>query len=340
MPEKELTRMSEPFLEDPSDIGKDGEYMKRNKGTHPAVYVATLTTAIAILFIVLYVQQKQKTSASTDLKITIGTPGVSFHRTANWVVVRGLEQLGYEVTVMDQIPHRDMYPHFTGSDGQVPTVDMVTGSDLPYNHLPFLGPTQGKAPPAGFVPTVWEVIGSVNEATDIIMAVPPSATQKSVSDLTSVSATFTKELIGLDQDTCPACVTNGNALIASDLPGFTYKSHTSTEFMSAVKALEAKNTAFAAVWYVPTYLNAQVDLVRLDGDLAPFNRSSQGKTIIRNDRKSKLTPAALKFVTSAFVGNANIVKMDTWVNVDGMTAQAAADKWIAENKETFDMFFW
>ena len=38
--------------------------------------------------------------------LTVGTPGVSFHQVANWVIVRGLERLGYNVTVIDQLPHR------------------------------------------------------------------------------------------------------------------------------------------------------------------------------------------------------------------------------------------
>ena len=41
-----------------------------------------------------------------SLKLTVGTPGVSFHQVANWVVVRGLERLGYAVTVVDSMSHR------------------------------------------------------------------------------------------------------------------------------------------------------------------------------------------------------------------------------------------
>ena len=92
---------------------------------------------------------------------------------------------------------------------------------------------------------------------------------------------------------------------------------------------------------MPTYLNGALPgLVRLLGDVAPFDRTNQGKTLVRNDRLQKLTPAARKFLGAVFAGNTHIVQMDAWVNTGGLDPADAADRWIAENTATFDMYFW
>merc|ERR1712086_962946 len=121
-------------------------------------------------------------------------------------------ELGYNVTVVDQLPHRYMYPNFTGSSGFAATIDIVTGSDLPFNHIVYLGPTKYDPdqnppwqPPANWQPKDWSVIGTTNEATDIILA-SASHTVAKTSDLETVPASFSRQIVGLDQDTCPACV--------------------------------------------------------------------------------------------------------------------------------------
>jgi ABC-type proline/glycine betaine transport system substrate-binding protein len=270
------------------------------------------------------------TAGAADLTLTLGTPGVSFHQCANRLAVRGLERLGYTVTVVDQLPHRDMYPLFTGPNA---TVDAVTGADLPYNHAQWLEPAKDE----------FSVVGTMNEATDIIVSVTAGAGVAAVSELGAPPAGFVRVLVGLDENTCPACVTNGNALIAS-VPGmenYTYEAHNSSDLIATVGARAAAGEAFAVVWYVPTYLNGALPgLTRLAGDVAPFDQTNQGKTLVRNDRLDKLTPAAVQFLGAVFAGNAHIVEMDTWVNAGGLAPTEAADRWIAENADTFEMFSW
>lgn len=265
--------------------------------------------------------------------VTIGTPGVSFHQVANMLAVRGLEQLGYTVTIVDQLPHRDMYPMFTGANGTTISIDMVTGADLPYNHAEWLEPYISE----------YAAVGTMNEATDIIVSVTAGAGVTTVSELGNPPTGFIQTLIGLDEDTCPACVTNGNEIIAS-VPGmedYTYEAYNSSEFVKVVSAREAAGEAFAVVWYVPTYLNdALPSLSQLTGDVAPFNESNQGKTLVRYDSLHKFTPPALHFIGAVFAGNTNIVDMDVDVNEEGMSAAQAADLWISQHKDTFDMFFW
>ena len=270
-------------------------------------------------------------TGAADLTLTLGSPGVSFHQCANQLAVLGLEKLGYEVTVVDQLPHREMYPLFVGPNA---TIDAVTGADLPYNHARWLAPAKDE----------YSVIGTMNEATDIIVSVTPGAVGvAAVSDLGAPPSGFTRVLLGLDEDTCPACVTNGNALIAS-VPGmkdYTYEAHNSSDLVAAVDARTAAGEAFAVVWFVPTYLNGALPgLVRLQGDVAPFDQTNQGKTLVRNDRLDKLTPAARQFLGAVFAGNVHIVEMDSWVNANGLTPADAASRWVAENAGTFEMFFW
>lgn len=293
-----------------------------------------MITAIIAVMVPMAAADMQKPNRPPPSKaVTIGTPGVSFHQCANMLAVRGLEQLGYNVTIVDDLPHRDMYPMFTGANDTTISIDMVTGADLPYNHAEWLEPYTSE----------YAIVGTMNEATDIIVSASTGAGVTTVSDLGDPPAGFIQTLIGLDEDTCPACVTNGNEIIAS-VPGmenYTYESYNSTDFVKVVSAMEAAGDAFAVVWYVPTYLEAALpSLSKLTGDVAPFNETNQGKTIVRYDSIHKFTPPALHFIGAVFAGNTNIVLMDVDVNDNGMSPAEAADEWISQNQNMWDMFFW
>lgn len=263
-------------------------------------------------------------------RITFGTPGVSFHQVANWVAVRALERLGHEVTVVDNLPHPEMYPLFLGPNA---SIDFVTGSDLPFNHAPYIANGTDQ-----FV-----VVGTVNEATDIVVAASAAAGLTRVSDLAAPPAGLSPVVVGLDAVTCPACGRDATALIAATpaLRNFTYRGLAPFAFRDAVRAQAQRGERFVAVWYTPCWLNGELpELATLAQDAAPFNRSSQGKTLARLDRLAKLGVRGRAALGAVFVGNRNIVAMDTDVNVRNMTPAAAADAWIAQHPETFDSFFY
>lgn len=254
--------------------------------------------------------------------LVVGTPGVSFHRVANWVVVRALERLGFSVDVVDNMPHRDMYPIFVKGD-----IDLVTGSDLPFNHAPFLKEGEGD----------FSVVGTVNEATDIIVGVPSYTGLTQLSELAKADG-FTKELLSLDEDTCPQCVMMGKTL--ADSLGFTLREVTPAEFETEMVERMQKNEKFAVSWYLPSFLQVEVSgLTNLVGDVEPYVRHNIGKTIIRKDSLPKLDEQALAVLSAVFVGNDAISKMDVMVHKQNMTESQAADAWISENKAIFDSYF-
>ena len=240
-----------------------------------------------------------------------------------------------------------MYPMFTGSDpSRAATIDLVTGSDLPYNHLPYLGPSHydpkanppWSAPP-NWRPKTWSVVGTVNEATDIVVGAPSAASVSSVADLVSAPASFSRTLVGLDENTCPACVKNGELLARALGGAWTYTGYNSTAFVDAVKGkLAAGESEFAVVWFVPTYLNGLLKTLKaLDGTAPwPPTTANQGKVIVRNDRTGKLTEQARNFLGAVYIGNKHIVQMDSWAQES--TPKEAADKWIGQNPHIFDMF--
>jgi len=238
---------------------------------------------------------------------------------------------------------RYMYPNFTGSSGNFPDIDLVTGSDLPYNHIVYLGPTKYDPdvnppwhPPPNWKPSDWSVVGTVNEATDILLVSPSSSISKA-ADLASVPSSFSRAIIGLDQDTCPACVKNGESLARVLGGSWRYVPYNATAFIAAVKAKLNTTIDFVAVWFVPTHLNGELKgLNELDGAPWPKSTHNQGKIIIRNDRMYKLTAQARNFLGAAFVGNKNIVEMDA--QAQHMSPKEAADAWIKQNPEYLDMF--
>jgi hypothetical protein len=216
-----------------------------------------------------------------------------------------------------------MYPKFVAGE-----IDMVTGTDLPYNHAPWLWNHTDQ-----FV-----VMGTVNEATDIVLGVPSSAGPKSVSELVSAKDDFTPEILSLDEDTCPACVKQGQDF--ADSLGFTMRQVTPTEFQAEVAERVSKDEKFVVSWYVPCYLQVLVSgIVNLVGDVEPWSRHNAGKIVIRRDRLDKLDDDARNFLASAFIGNDAIQQMDVWVNRDSMSELDAAQMWIEANQDLVDSFF-
>jgi len=262
-------------------------------------------------------------STPSEKHLVVGSPGVSFHQVANWVVVRALESVGYTVEVVDNIPHREMYPKFVAGE-----IDMVTGSDLPFNHAPWLWNHTDD-----FV-----VMGTVNEATDIVVGVPSYAGPSSVSELLSAKGDFTPELLSLDEDTCPACVSMGQDL--ADSLGFTLRQVTPSVFQEEVQARMGAKEKFALAWYVPCYLQAQISgIANLAGDVAPWSQHNAGKLIVRRDSLEKLDSETRALLGAMFIGNAAIQQMDVLVNRDGVEPSAAADSWIEANQEMWNSFF-
>jgi glycine betaine/proline transport system substrate-binding protein len=260
-------------------------------------------------------------SANDKKHLVLGTPGVSFHQVANWVVVRALEHIGHSVDVVDDVPHREMYPRFVAGE-----IDVVTGSDLPFNHAPWLWNSTD----------AFYVAGTVNEATDIVLGVPSYTGISTVSQLSKQKGDFTPELLSLDLNTCPACVALGKEY--AERLGFTVREVSPEVFQQEVEERTAKKEAFAVSWYVPCYLQATVGgLANLVGDEAPWTRHNAGKTIARHD--SDLDMETRTLLASVFVGNAAIQEMDVMVNVEGKTPLDAADAWIQANPEMWQSFF-
>lgn len=229
----------------------------------------------------------------------------------------------YTVDVVDNMPHRDMYPKFIAGE-----LDLVTGADLPYNHAPWLWNHTDQ----------FAVLGTVNEATDIVLGIPSTAGPKSVSELVSAKDDFTNEVLSLDEDTCPACVKQGRSF--ADSLGWKMREVTPTEFQAEVVERVGKKERFVVSWYVPCYLQALVSgLVNLAGDLAPWSNHNVGKIIVRRDRMNKLDEAARTFLGAAFVGNGAIQQMDVKVNRDSVTEADAAQQWIDDNQYLFDSLF-
>lgn len=255
--------------------------------------------------------------------LVVGCPGVSFHQVANWLVVEALERVGYTVDVQDQQPHRDMYPRFIAGE-----IDMVTGSDLPFNHAPWL----------------WNhtddffVMGTVNEATDIVLGAPSYAGIGSVSELVNAKDEFTPELLSLDEDTCPQCVMMGQTFAES--LGYTLREISPSAFQEEVRERTSKQEKFIVSWYVPSYLQVlMTSLTNLKGDVEPWTRHNSGKIIVRKDRMAKLDEATRALLGALFVGNAAISEMDVLVNEDGMEPREAARSWIKANPDIWESYF-
>merc|ERR1712125_188015 len=222
---------------------------------------------------------------------------------------------GYKVTVVDQQPHRLEYPMFTDPDG---IIDIFTGTDLPFNHAPWLWNHTDQ----------FFVMGTVHEATDINLGVPSYAGLEKVSDLVSAKDDLTDEVLSLDEKICPACRKQGQDF--ADSLGWTMRQATPEDFLSEVQERMGNNEKFAVSWYVPSYIQASASgVMNFKGDVEPWSRHNIGKVVARFDSADKLTADARNFLSSAFIGNDAIQEMDVAVH-GGADPKSAADAWIEE----------
>jgi hypothetical protein len=233
------------------------------------------------------------------------------------------------------IPHKDMYPHFTGENTSDYVVDIVVSADLPNNHFRFLGDYLD----------VFEVIGTCYEILQIFFAAPDYTGLSSISDIAGSSVN--KTILGFDVLECPVCPDLADKWISERLPGFTSEPLPKSELTAEIEGKLERKEDFVVTMYAPMFYGAKFpQLKKLDMENYTADIFNQGKALIRKDAINKLDEQTLRKLSAVFIGSDELSKMDYEIykrqqsgSGDNAVEEVALE-WIRDNQKTFDMFSW
>jgi len=216
-----------------------------------------------------------------------------------------------------------------GSPRSEDTVDIFVGSDLPYNHYPYLHAHTD----------VFSVVGTACDRTDIIITVPTYVEESRVSDLFHKSLNLNKTMLTLDEVACPACSKFALQLIsqASPTTWSVGTGMTNEEFVQEANKMMADKDKFAAVQVYPQWVFREAPMKELQGDLGPFARTSASRTLARRDILDRLPMKVRNVLSGMFLPSRSVLDMDVLVH-KGSTPQEAADLWISKNMPSFQIF--
>lgn len=269
-------------------------------------------------------------------KIVLATPYATYHNATLQIYKRLLEDNGYSVQPITDIPHKDMYPHFTGENTSDYIVDIVVSSDLPNNHFRYLGDHLDK----------FEVVGTCYEILQIFLAAPSYTGITSLSDLAAASSVNTT-ILGFDAFECPVCPDLTQRWITERLPGFASKPLGKKLLTEAIADKLNRQEHFAVTMYAPMFYGALFpQLKKLDMEEYTADIFNQGKALIRKDAIQKLDARTLRKVSSVFVGSEELNKIDYEIykkqqaGVGDNAPEEVALQWIENNRKTYDMFSW
>lgn len=268
--------------------------------------------------------------------IVLATPLATYHNATLQVYKRLLEDSGYAVQPIHSVPHKDMYPHFTGQNTADYVVDIVVSADLPNNHFRYLG---------DYLDT-FDVLGTSYELLQIFLAAPSYTGVTSLKDL-AASTTMNKTILGFDVLECPVCPDLTERWASERLPGFVSRPMEKTALTSAIAEKLERQEHFVVTMYGPMFYGALFpELKMLDMEEYTADIFNQGKALIRKDAVDKLDGRTLRKLSSVFIGSDELNKMDYEIykkQQDGRGENAPEEvalQWIKDHQKTYDMFSW
>lgn len=267
--------------------------------------------------------------------IVLATPYATYHNATLQIYKKVLEDSGYLVEPIFNVPHAEMYPHFTGQNTSDYVVDIVVSADLPNNHFRFLGDYLD----------VFEVIGTSYEILQIFFAAPDYTGLNSISDIATSSVN--KTIVGFNVLECPVCPDLADKWISERLPGFTSLPLSKSELTATIEDKLERQEDFVVTMYAPMFYGAKFpQLKMLDMEDYKADIFNQGKALIRKEAINKLDARTLRKLSAVFVGSDELSKMDYEIykrqqaGSGDNAVEEVALQWIEDNKKTFEMFSW
>lgn len=254
--------------------------------------------------------------------VRLGQVSLSFYAVTGGIVQHVLESEGYTVEVIEG-SHADIYPKVGAGD-----VDILAASWLPSAHAALYKNVEAST----------FKLAKLYDDARLYWTVPayvPADQVASVEDLgkPAVKAKMPATIVSLPESTGLTAV--GREVLKGyslDAAGYQLKAAQPAEWIGTFKqAYDAKQWIVFPLWQ-PQWINAVYDLRVLQEPKGIYGRDS-AYLIAHNGLKSKLSERALKHLGNIRLSVPAITEMDRLMNVEKLSARAAAERWIAANPE-------
>ncbi|MGF1427000.1 glycine betaine ABC transporter substrate-binding protein [Kitasatospora sp. LaBMicrA B282] len=254
--------------------------------------------------------------------ITVGTIALSFHRATAAVIRRVLEAHGHRVESVEA-PHEQLFR--LQAEGEV---DVLVSAWLPSSHGGYLSAYRDRAhllAPHYHPYCVWAVPPYV-----------PVDAVREVADLArpEVAARMTRTIDGINPG---AGISRFSARMVTayglDRAGYSFTPGTEAGFIARVERGIAEREWFVIPLWRPQYLNRRHDLRALTEPEGLLGTVDAAAPVIHRPSLARIHPQALARLDALRLGNDGVEELDGWINADGLTPLAAADRYLAAHPQ-------
>lgn len=255
--------------------------------------------------------------------VRIGQLDVSFYAVTRAVVAEVLDRMGHDVTLTVG-RHAEIYRAL--GDGEI---DLMVNAWLPHAH--------------GHFREVWEEnaseIATLYEGAALIWAVPgyvPADAVSSVADLGEPAVRDRMRPVIQGIGPSSGIMTRSAEMMRAY--GLTEAGYVLREGDPADRKAALAEAVADRQWVVvplgtPMFLNPAYDLRTLAEPKNILGAANRGVLLAHDGLAGRLPEADIAVLASISLGRAAVEAMDVMVNVDGLTPEAAAAAWMAENPE-------
>ncbi|MBL28051.1 MAG: glycine/betaine ABC transporter [Rhodospirillaceae bacterium] len=255
--------------------------------------------------------------------VRVGQLDVSFYAVTRAVVAEVLDRLGHDVALTVG-KHADVYEALGAGE-----IDLLVNAWLPHAHGHFKEVWEGRA----------SELATLYEGASLIWAVPdyvPEEAVASVADLTkpAVRGRMTIAIQGIG----PSSGIMRRSSDMMDAYGLTDAGYVLREGGPADRAAVLEDAVAEKRWVVvplgtPMFLNPAYGLRTLAEPEGILGAANRGVLLAHDGLTHRLPADDLAALARISLGREAVEAMDVMVNVDGLTPEAAAQAWMADNPD-------
>lgn len=258
--------------------------------------------------------------AANNSTIRLGVVQLSFYQVVAGVVQNVLERLGHQVVIVEG-SHTEIFPLLDRGD-----IDLLVAVWLPSGHQPLMEKYGSQA----------IELKPIYKNAGFFWGIPDYLPQniQSIDDLTrpEVMEVINPVIQGIGEGAgitrLSQEVMNRYKLKAA---GYKFRTGTEAEWVKAFEqGINDQNGVIIPLWQ-PQYLNQAYNIRRLEDPLTVFPPSDRCSLVITQNFRDRLSRETLNTLNRIFLGIEAVTAMDYWTNVENLSPQEAARRWMAEN---------
>ncbi|MET9297073.1 glycine betaine ABC transporter substrate-binding protein [Streptomyces sp. NPDC003077] len=256
-----------------------------------------------------------------EATVTVGNIALSFHRAVAAVTRRVLEKHGHRVRGVEA-PHERVFRLQEQN-----AVDVLVSAWLPSSHDVYLSRYADRV----------RVLAPQYEPY-CVWAVPPYVPQEAVSEVADllrpeVATRMTTAIQGINPG---AGISRFSARMVRayglDRAGYAFVPGGESDFTARVDRGVADREWFVVPLWRPQYLNRLHQLRALAEPKGLLGTVDGASPVITREALGRIDPAAVAELNALHLGNEGVEEIDSLINVDGLPALEAADRFLATRR--------